>query len=108
GTATAADEQATAVAARAVKAARTDQDIAQVVPALQKLVATLMKEANSEPPQPVPSGPCLTGAPPKLIEIHLATQLLVAYENGCPVLATLVTTGRPALPTGRGTFHIFY
>ena len=29
-------------------------------------------------------------------------------ENGCPVLRTPVTTGRAALPTGRGTFHIYY
>src|SRR5262249_30949534 len=27
--------------------------------------------------------------------------------NGCPFLTTPVTTGRPALPTDRGTFHIF-
>ena len=50
---------------------------------------------------------CVDNAPSKLIQIHLATQQLVAYENGCPYLRTPVTTGRPALRTGRGTFHIF-
>jgi lipoprotein-anchoring transpeptidase ErfK/SrfK len=50
---------------------------------------------------------CIDGAPAQLIVVHLATQQLVAYDNGCPFLRTLVTTGRPALPTDRGTFHIF-
>jgi lipoprotein-anchoring transpeptidase ErfK/SrfK len=50
---------------------------------------------------------CITGAPAQEIIIHLATQKLVAYSNGCPFLTTLVTTGRPALPTDRGTFQIF-
>ena len=40
--------------------------------------------------------------------IHLATQQLVAYDAGCPILRTPITTGRPALPTDRGTFRIFY
>src|SRR5262249_31982894 len=47
------------------------------------------------------------GGPPPPVLIHLATQQLVAYDNGCPFLTTLITTGRPALPTDRGTFHIF-
>ena len=51
---------------------------------------------------------CQQGAPSQLIVIHLATQQLVAYDKGCPMLRTPITTGRPALPTGRGTFHIFY
>src|SRR5438105_2379917 len=51
--------------------------------------------------------PCITGAPQYLIVIHLATQELDAYTDGCPWLRTPVTTGRPALPTDRGTFRIF-
>lgn len=51
---------------------------------------------------------CQSGAPAKLIEVHLATQQLVAFQDGCPILRTPVTTGRAALPTGRGTFHIYY
>lgn len=50
---------------------------------------------------------CIDGAPAQLIIVHLATQQLVAYNNGCPMLRSPVTTGRPALPTDRGTFHIF-
>lgn len=50
---------------------------------------------------------CIDNAPPQLIIIHLATQSLIAYDNGCPILKTLVTTGRPELPTDRGTFQIF-
>lgn len=50
---------------------------------------------------------CIEGAPVQEIVIHLATQQLVAYDSGCPFMTTLVTTGRPALPTDRGTFHIF-
>jgi lipoprotein-anchoring transpeptidase ErfK/SrfK len=46
--------------------------------------------------------------PAQLIEVHLGTQELIAYRDGCPWLATWVTTGQPALPTVRGTFHIFY
>ena len=58
----------------------------------------------------LPAGglPCQKDAPDQLIVIHLATQQLVAYDKGCPFLRTPVTTGRPALPTGRGTFQIFY
>jgi lipoprotein-anchoring transpeptidase ErfK/SrfK len=52
--------------------------------------------------------PCENGAPAQLIVVHLATQQLVAYQNGCPMLRTPITTGRAALPTFRGTFHIYY
>jgi lipoprotein-anchoring transpeptidase ErfK/SrfK len=42
----------------------------------------------------------------KLIVVSLATQSLTAYENGKVVATTVVATGRPALPTLRGTFHV--
>ncbi|HVB77491.1 MAG TPA: L,D-transpeptidase [Candidatus Nitrosotalea sp.] len=51
---------------------------------------------------------CISGAPAKLIVVHVSTQQLVAYDNGCPWMRTLVTTGMPQLPTDQGTFHIFY
>ena len=38
--------------------------------------------------------------------VSLATQSLTAYENGKVVATTVVATGRPALPTLPGTFHI--
>jgi lipoprotein-anchoring transpeptidase ErfK/SrfK len=49
---------------------------------------------------------CIPNAPAQLIIIHTSTQKLVAYNNGCPILVTLVTTGRPALRTDTGTFTI--
>ena len=52
-------------------------------------------------------GGCVADAPDQLIVVHLASQRLVAYDHGCPFLATPVTTGRPQLPTDRGTFHVF-
>jgi lipoprotein-anchoring transpeptidase ErfK/SrfK len=55
---------------------------------------------------PAASGSCMRGAPAKLIVVHLATQELIAYENGCPFLTTAVTTGRPALATPTGTFRV--
>jgi lipoprotein-anchoring transpeptidase ErfK/SrfK len=42
----------------------------------------------------------------KVIVVSIARQELMAIENGVPVLDTLVTTGRPAMPTVTGTFHI--
>jgi len=51
-------------------------------------------------------GGCIPGADPQTIVVYLATQHLVAYDNGCPILDTPTTTGRPALRTDRGTFHL--
>ncbi len=76
----------------------------QAVDALSSAVTTARQRAAAAALQ---SGTgCIEGADPKLIVIHLATQLLVAYDKTCPFLRTPVTTGRPALPTDRGTFHI--
>jgi L,D-transpeptidase catalytic domain len=86
--------------------ARTDDDMVKVADAADALLKDL--EAANEGRMPLSEVGCIQGAPEKLISIHLATQQLVAYQNGCPYLRTPITTGRPALPTGRGTFHIFY
>jgi lipoprotein-anchoring transpeptidase ErfK/SrfK len=40
------------------------------------------------------------------IVISLACQELSAYQDGTPVLSTLVTTGRPALPTPTGHYSV--
>lgn len=77
----------------------------QAVDALSSAVVTARQKAQQAAMQSTTA--CIDGAPAQLIVIHLATQQLVAYDNGCPFLTTLVTTGRPALPTDRGTFHIF-
>ena len=60
-------------------------------------------------PEPAPTvAPTPTPTPDsgKLIVVSLAKQSLTAYENGRVVLTTVVATGRPALPTPPGTFHI--
>jgi len=43
----------------------------------------------------------------KLIVISLSRQVLTAYQDGTAVLSTYITTGRPALPTPPGVYHIF-
>jgi lipoprotein-anchoring transpeptidase ErfK/SrfK len=42
----------------------------------------------------------------KAVVVRLEAQTLTAYLNGKPVLNTPVTTGRPALPTPVGSYHI--
>lgn len=43
----------------------------------------------------------------KLIVISLSRQVLTAYQDGSVVLTSFVATGRPALPTPPGVYHIF-
>jgi len=89
--------------------ARTARDDARLDAALadvQKLDDDLRAAAAGD--LPTAGIPCMPDAPAQLIIVHLATQQLVAYDRGCPMLRTPVTTGRAALPTGRGTFHIYY
>jgi lipoprotein-anchoring transpeptidase ErfK/SrfK len=43
----------------------------------------------------------------KLIVVSLSRQVLTAYQDGTAVLTTYVATGRPALPTPPGVYHIF-
>ena len=58
----------------------------------------------SKQQQPV----AFNGGSGKVIVISLSRQALTAYQDGSVVLTTLVATGRPALPTPPGTYHIFY
>ncbi|MDQ6746561.1 MAG: L,D-transpeptidase family protein [Candidatus Dormibacteraeota bacterium] len=44
----------------------------------------------------------------KVIVTSVTQERLVALQDGVVVLDTLVTTGRPSLPTVLGTFHIYY
>jgi len=62
--------------------------------------------ATPRPVPPTPTAAPTPGAQGKLIVVSLATQSLTAYENGKVVATTVVATGRPALPTLTGTFHI--
>jgi lipoprotein-anchoring transpeptidase ErfK/SrfK len=94
---------------QSLAAAHDDQALAGAAQTAQKLVRDM--QAAEQGTLPVQNAaaplPCIPGAPQDLIVIHLATQELDAYTNGCPWLRTPVTTGRPALPTDRGTFQIF-
>ncbi|HUZ89533.1 MAG TPA: L,D-transpeptidase [Candidatus Acidoferrales bacterium] len=74
--------------------------------ALAQLVQQLRAAASGS--LPVAGVGCIAGAAPKLIVVHVLTQQLIAYNNGCPWLRSLITTGRPQLPTDEGNFHIFY
>jgi lipoprotein-anchoring transpeptidase ErfK/SrfK len=86
--------------------ARGDADLVSAADTAETLVKDL--DAANQGRLPLKGVDCMPNSPDKLITIHLKTQQIVAYEHGCPYLRTPVTTGRPALPTGRGTFHIFY
>ena len=44
----------------------------------------------------------------KVIVVSVTQERLVALQDGVIVLDTLITSGRPSLPTVLGTFHIFY
>jgi hypothetical protein len=90
----------------AARTARDEAGMDAALAAVQQLDTDIQAAAGGR--LPTAGIPCETGAPGQLIVIHLATQQLVAYDNGCPMLRTPVTTGRAALPTGRGTFHIYY
>jgi L,D-transpeptidase catalytic domain len=91
----------------AAESARQDDGaVDAAVTAVQRLDADLQAAAAGR--LPTAGIPCEAGAPAQLIVIHLATEQLVAYDGGCPILRTPVTTGRSALPTGRGTFHVYY
>lgn len=90
----------------AARAAGDEDALDSALNDLQKLHDDLEAAAGGR--LPTAGIPCQPGAPAQLILIHLVTQQLVAYQDGCPFLRTPVTTGRPELPTGRGTFHIFY
>ncbi|HSR24942.1 MAG TPA: L,D-transpeptidase, partial [Candidatus Eisenbacteria bacterium] len=90
----------------AARAANDEAGLDAAAADVQQVDADLTAAAGGR--LPTAGMPCQAGAPAQLIVIHLATQELFAYAGGCPFLRTPVTTGRAALPTGRGTFHIFY
>jgi len=77
-------------------------------PTTDPVVAPTPSESAVPTPTPVPAPtpPPSPGAQGKLIVVSVATQSLTAYENGRVVATTVVATGRPALPTLTGTFHI--
>src|SRR5436305_670349 len=49
----------------------------------------------------------IPSTPGHVIIVSLSKQRLYAYLNGQQVFSTAVMSGRPALPTPIGTFHVF-
>jgi lipoprotein-anchoring transpeptidase ErfK/SrfK len=87
--------------------AATDAEVRAALEKAQAATDTLNAIIYRADSAPLP--PCLSyTSKGQFIWLHLATQQLVAYQDGCPVMAAPITSGRPALPTDRGTFRIFY
>jgi lipoprotein-anchoring transpeptidase ErfK/SrfK len=87
--------------------AATDAEVRTALEKAQGATDTLNAIIYRTDTAPLP--PCLSyPSRGQFIWLHLATQQLVAYQDGCPLMAMPITTGRPALPTDRGTFRIFY
>ncbi len=76
------------------KAARTEPQLS----AVQATIQTLESQSTTA----VAGSSCGHGGSGRSIVVSLSLQELVAYQDGCVVKATPVTTGRPALPTPRG------
>lgn len=82
-------------------AARTGDQLTGVSQAQQALRSAVDGElAGAVCGHSVPAG--------RVLVVSLSAQEMVAYQDGCVVRGTPVTTGRPALPTPEGTFHVFY
>lgn len=91
----------------AAPTAYTEAEVEAAVSDLQKATDGLNAIINRTAAAPLP--PCIADRPAgQTIIIHTVTQQLVAYQDGCPWFAAPVTTGRPALPTDRGVWHVFY
>jgi len=87
--------------AAAFKAASTDAQLSAVSGQITALQNATTAELNANQcGHNVGSG--------KVITLSLSLQEGVFYQDGCVVQATPITTGRPALPTPTGTFHVFY
>jgi hypothetical protein len=56
--------------------------------------ATAVPAAATTPNVGAAATVCLAGVPDQFIEVDLARQELVAYDHGCPILTTPVTTAR--------------
>ena len=94
-------------AKRLAPSAATDAEVHAAIEKAEAATGTLHAIIYRTQEAPLP--PCLPNVSGgQFIWIHLATQQLIAYQDGCPVIAAPITSGRPALPTDRGTFRIFY
>ncbi|MFO0627770.1 MAG: L,D-transpeptidase [Polyangiales bacterium] len=55
----------------------------------------------------VPAAPHDVGATERWVDVDRARQVLVAFEGGAPVFATLVSSGRPGNPTAPGEHRVW-
>lgn len=72
----------------------------------QYIYSSLVGTASNNQPAPAPGGSAPSSAG-RVIDVNLSTQWLHAYDNGREVFNTPVATGRAALPTPTGDFHVF-
>ena len=82
------------------RAARTEPALA----AVQATIDTLQSQSTTA----IAGSSCGHGGSGRSILVSLSLQELVAFQDGCVVKATPVTTGRPALPTPAGSFSVFF
>ncbi len=92
-------------ATQAVATAQTTAELTAGRDRAQAIVNRLGQLLNA-PFSAITYTACVQDAPSKLIIIHTISEVMVAYNGGCPWLQTLVTTGRPGLRTDLGVFHI--
>lgn len=68
---------------------------------------TGQESASAHIVRPAASAPIFYKQRGKVIIVSLSRQRLSAYQNGRRVFSTAVMTGRDALPTPLGTYHVF-
>jgi lipoprotein-anchoring transpeptidase ErfK/SrfK len=78
----------------------------------RRMAALIDKELTTGGQQLLPlavkTAPTKSMLPQRAVVVRLGSQTLTAYLNGKPVLTTPITTGRSALPTPIGSYHIIF
>jgi len=69
-------------------------------------VAALLATALFFEAAPASAGDAVPARRGKWIEVRLASQRLIAWQNGRVMMSTAISSGRRATPTVRGTFRI--
>jgi lipoprotein-anchoring transpeptidase ErfK/SrfK len=78
-----------------------DLPVGSAIPKVPSVPSTLVPSASPSL-APTPQA----GQDGKVIVVSIEQQRLTAYQDGTSVLTTVVATGRPELPTPKGTFHV--
>lgn len=86
---------------------QTAADAAQALESGETSVAITYRDKTTPAIPHVGNEAVWGGSPPaRWIDINLYSQSMAAYEGGTQVRSTLVTTGRPELPTPTGTYNV--